>query len=163
MTRFFQKLSEKLGLTQTELKVNAFLIIILFLGGAVKFFNWEYEEPANNFDYSATDSIFYAAKIPEPNLLGNNAVDYNQESLDFNKRNFVANIKKTELAEKSVNLNTAGLEQLMTLPGIGVKTAQNIIAFRKANGGFSKLEDLLEIKGIASSKFNKIKKYIFIQ
>lgn len=55
-----------------------------------------------------------------------------------------------------VNLNTAGVAELNQLPGVGEKTAQAIIAHRDAIGGFKKIEQLLEVKGIGPSKFEKM-------
>ena len=46
---------------------------------------------------------------------------------------------------------------LSQLPGIGQKTAKNIIEYRKKVGSFSKAEDLLNIKGIGKSKLEKIR------
>ncbi len=50
----------------------------------------------------------------------------------------------------------------MKLPGIGEKTASNIIEFRNSRSGFNNLTELKEVKGIGETKFEKIKKYLFI-
>ncbi len=48
-----------------------------------------------------------------------------------------------------VNINTAGAEELMTLPQIGPARAQAILAYREANGPFTSLEQLDEVEGIS--------------
>jgi 5'-nucleotidase/UDP-sugar diphosphatase len=63
---------------------------------------------------------------------------------------------------KLVNINTAGSEELQTLPGIGPKTAEKIIQYRTANGPFEKIEDIMKVKGIAQGKFSKIKDKITV-
>ena len=52
------------------------------------------------------------------------------------------------IAEGAVNINTAGLEELMTLPGIGEVRARAIIDDREANGPFAYPEELTRVKGI---------------
>ncbi|RYP86537.1 ComEA family DNA-binding protein [Nocardioides guangzhouensis] len=47
-----------------------------------------------------------------------------------------------------VNLNTAGLEELDTLPGVGPVTAQSILDWRGAHGGFQSVDQLLDVDGI---------------
>lgn len=59
-----------------------------------------------------------------------------------------------------VNLNTADVAELNKLPGVGEKTAQAIIAHREAIGGFRSLEQLLEVKGIGPSKFEKMRAHL---
>lgn len=59
-----------------------------------------------------------------------------------------------------VNINTATLEQLDTLPGIGPKTAQNIIDYRNANGAFESIENIQDVPNIGQVTFDKIKDLI---
>lgn len=68
----------------------------------------------------------------------------------------VAQQSKSIPAEK-VNLNTATSEQLQTLPGIGPALAKTIIDYRAKTGKFTKIEELLNVKGIGEKKFQQIK------
>lgn len=61
-----------------------------------------------------------------------------------------------------VNINTATLEELMTLNGIGEKTALKIIEYRENNNGFLTIEELMEVDGIGEAKFEKIKNYVTV-
>ncbi len=61
-----------------------------------------------------------------------------------------------------VNLNTASLEELMTLKGIGQSRAEDIIRYRKEAGGFSKIEDIMKVPGIKDAAFQKIKENITV-
>ena len=60
-------------------------------------------------------------------------------------------------SKTTLNLNTATLDQLTALPGIGPKTAELILQYRTKNGGFKKIEELMNIKGIGEKSFLKIK------
>jgi len=61
-----------------------------------------------------------------------------------------------------VNLNTASAAQLEGLPGIGAKTAQRILEYRQKSGGFKKIEDLMNVKGIGEKSFLKLKPHITV-
>lgn len=61
-----------------------------------------------------------------------------------------------------ININTATKEQLMTLSGIGESKAMTIIEYRKQNGGFNTIEDIMKIPGIKEETFSKIKEYITV-
>ena len=56
-----------------------------------------------------------------------------------------------------VNLNTASAADLESLPGIGKSTAQRIVEYRQKSGGFKKIEELMNVKGIGEKSFLKIK------
>ncbi len=64
------------------------------------------------------------------------------------------------IIDHRISINQANLEELKTLPGIGPSIASKIIEYRNENGLFQKLEDIMLIKGIKKSIFNKIKDLI---
>lgn len=65
-------------------------------------------------------------------------------------------------ATELVNINTASLEELDSLPGIGPTIAQRIIDYREEHGGFQTVEDLLNVSGIGPSTFDQIKDLITV-
>ena len=56
----------------------------------------------------------------------------------------------------SVNLNSANAEQLSSLPGVGIKKAEAIIAYRELNGEFESIEELVNVKGIGPKMLAKL-------
>jgi comEA protein len=60
------------------------------------------------------------------------------------------------------NLNTADQAALEKLPGIGPATAKAIIEFREKNGGFKKVEELMNVKGVGEKTFLKLKDLVTI-
>jgi competence ComEA-like helix-hairpin-helix protein len=61
-----------------------------------------------------------------------------------------------------LNLNTATLEQLQLLPGIGPKMAERILEYRKTKGPFQTTEQIMDVKGIGAKKFEKLKPFLKI-
>ena len=61
-----------------------------------------------------------------------------------------------------VNLNTATLEQLEALPGVGPATAQAILAFRDKEGSFNSVEALLDVRGIGDAKFEALRELVTV-
>jgi len=106
------------------------------------------------FSYKTEDSLFNAA-------LSNSVI---KDSLSLHRGNIVqAKNKKVIPASKIINMNSALVPELILLPGIGEKTAQAIIEYRKKHGKFSSIEEILNIKGIGIKKLDKIKMFICIE
>ncbi|HBP24111.1 MAG TPA: hypothetical protein DD632_01225 [Oribacterium sp.] len=61
-----------------------------------------------------------------------------------------------------INLNTATLEELDALPGVGPSTAQNIITYRETYGGFAAPEEIMNVKRIGEKTYEKLKDYISV-
>ena len=62
----------------------------------------------------------------------------------------------------TVNLNTATAAQLEALPGIGKATAERILEYRQKNGGFKRIEDLMNVRGIGEKSFLTLKPLVTV-
>ena len=61
-----------------------------------------------------------------------------------------------------VNVNTATPDQLELLPGVGTARARAIVAHRKQQGGFRKVGDLLDVKGIGESMLQRMRPFVTV-
>jgi competence protein ComEA len=62
-----------------------------------------------------------------------------------------------------VNVNTASAEELSMLPGVGPARARAIVELRQQRGGFKRVEDLLEVKGIGDAGLAKLRPFIALE
>ena len=68
--------------------------------------------------------------------------------------------QESSIEDGKVDLNKATVEQLCTLPGVGVSRAESIVAYREEHGAFQKIEDIKNVTGIKDGLFEKIKEKI---
>ena len=74
----------------------------------------------------------------------------------------VSAVEANDGGEK-ININTADAEKLMTLTGIGESRAAAIIEYRENCGGFKKIEEIMDVKGIGTGIFSKISSLICVK
>ena len=76
--------------------------------------------------------------------------------------NTAVNSTDSHIQTGKININTADVDELISLPGIGETKARAIIEYREAYGGFVSTEEIMEVKGIGQSTYEKIKELITI-
>ena len=72
-------------------------------------------------------------------------------------------VPDTAEAVSKININTADAESLMSLKGIGAVKADAIIEYRRQNGPFKSIEEIMNVKGIKKATFEKIKDSITVE
>ncbi len=102
---------------------------------------------------SDMDDLFQIAELLE------NA-DFSSFSLNSKLYNDQLIIVPEIIEEKKISINSADIEELCTLPGIGPKIAQRILDYRIKQGSFLSLEEIKNVSGIGNVKFKRIKELI---
>jgi len=142
------------------------LIFLLLLTLTVK----EYASSGNEqkFDFKIQDQKFAAEiKASASSVTDSTNSTLTAESSDStvkktkNSRKNNKNNKLT-ISQKIININTAGIDELTTLPGVGPKMAEKILEHRKINGSFKTIEAIRDVKGIGEKKYEKLKDRISI-
>lgn len=109
------------------------------------------KDNADLTNINLAEKVVDECKIYIPEKKDNDS-ENNNEKINYDQ--------KSNEVKKSVNINTANIAELQTLPGIGQATAEKIIEYRKKNGKFSKIEDIKNVRGIGEAKFEDLKEYI---
>mgnify|MGYP001596555621 CR=1 FL=1 len=99
---------------------------------------------------------------PAPKIQITNSQQSIVHSQKGSQTNSTTNISKRKPQTFTININQAELEDLQLLPGLGPKTAERIIEYRKNNGKFKQKEGIMNVKGIGEKKFEKWKDLITI-
>lgn len=69
---------------------------------------------------------------------------------------------QAQATSQTININTADVKMLQTLPRIGPKIAQRVVSYREENGAFKAVEDIKKVRGIGEKTFEKLKPLISI-
>ena len=112
-------------------------------------------------------NVFDGQKVIVPQTQETIKIEYSTFFLEQNKepeqQENQAVPEDDDAVSPSVNINTADVQELDLLPGIGEKLAENIIAYRIENGSFQTIEEIKNVPKIGDSIFEKIKNYITTQ
>lgn len=153
LKKFFSRISEKTGLTQYEVKAVISFALLLAIGMIYSYYN-NRPEKIKRYDYSVQDSLYNA-------IIGSTRAEIDS-AMDSSATSLSHKAEKTEklLPGQKIKINSAPEEKLCMIPGIGIKTADEIIIARQRGVVFKKSSDLLEVKGIGKKKLVKLMPFI---
>ncbi|MFN3135075.1 MAG: ComEA family DNA-binding protein [Candidatus Kryptonium sp.] len=153
MKNFIKKINDTIGLTKSESIVFWFLIIAFAFGIIVKLVYGDVVKVgASKYDYSVFDKEFEKRSAEIEKFVSIRSDTLPESSGERSAELSVSSFK--------VNINTATKEELMKIPGVGSKTAEQIIKHRETYGKFERIEDIMNVKGIGQKKFEKMKNYL---
>ncbi|MFA6233089.1 MAG: helix-hairpin-helix domain-containing protein [Bacteroidota bacterium] len=171
--------AHRAGFTQNEAGVIVFLVVALLAGGMLEAFrssNAQAQDARTQDTQTQTaqrpdaqarqdvrqalaeqDSVF-AARSMEPAAARPSSTRNGMEEPPGSSTS-----RKTSKQPGIIGLNSAMERDLEKLPGIGPATAEKIVAYRKENGRFARIEDLMLVKSIGPKKFEKIRHFITLE
>lgn len=136
-------------------KVSDEMVVIIYTKDQIK------EAREKEFLAPSVNDTCVCPEITNDACLDNNTSKKEDSSAD-SKIDSSEDNKTDNTTDEKININTASLEELQTLSGIGESKAQAIIDYREENGEFSKPEDILEVSGIGETLYEKIKDNITV-
>lgn len=98
-------------------------------------------------------------KIENDACLNNNN---NSNKSSTSSKSTTKSSKETATSTDKININTASLDELQKISGIGESKAQAIIKYREENGNFNKIDDIMNVSGIGEALYEKIKDNITV-
>lgn len=122
----------------------------------------KYVENNNSCPATINDACIVETDRVTSTNTNSNTSTKTSSSKTINKSTSKSNSSTTKSTNQVVNINTATLSELQTIPGVGESKAQAIITYREENGGFKSIEEITNVSGIGDSTFEKIKNNITI-
>ncbi len=159
--KFIEKLNQRFGFTKNESLVVFFLIGMFLIGGIFKIFFTTQSRNEQQFDYSLLDSELIARSSQSSDSLQEKPIVQQPNSVrtdSLSKKN-----QGDFSSKKTININTANVDELTQLPGVGPSVGHRIVDYRNEHGKFSSLEDLRNVKGIGAKKIEKLKLFLRVE
>lgn len=139
------------------------LAMLALTMGVVFWIGWQAPQATVKDTVSVVGTEAGPLSVTAPAEVENKVVDQSVHRVSVAKTPVATKITRPESPKRGLlNLNRASAEDLESLPGIGAVLAQRVIGYRKSVGQFQTVEELREVKGIGSKKFDRIKPLVTV-
>ncbi|MEP1151097.1 MAG: helix-hairpin-helix domain-containing protein [Balneola sp.] len=148
---------ERLQITRKErVVISALLILILLMVSLSAFIKDAYEESRANYEELLTEFEVKSEAIQNKRL---------EDAEKYSAQEKVVEEKSAQVVTEAlvININTANINELQKLNGIGKTYAQRIVDYRTENGEFKSIEELLKVKGIGKKRLDNLKAFITLK
>jgi len=156
--------------------ITVFLVIAVIAGGVMLTVKHRESQPteialSQTVPSQESGEVYISGAVANPGIYSLKEGDTIQTLLsdagiapdaDFSHIKIYIPEKGETQSPQKIDINRANPWLLESLPGIGETRAQAIVDYRKENGLFKRIEDLLQVKGIGQGTFDKIKEYITV-
>lgn len=148
---------ERLQITRKErVVISALLILILLMVSLSAFIKDAYEDSRANYEELLTEFEVKSEAIQNKRL---------EDAEKYSAQEKVVEEKSAQVVTEAlvININTANINELQKLNGIGKTYAQRIVDYRTENGEFKSIEELLKVKGIGKKRLDNLKAFITLK
>lgn len=154
-------LAHRAGFTRSEAAVIVFLAATLLSGATIRALQRDENGAPEDIRQSLSrqDSVF-AAQAGAQVVASSGTNESDGKATSTEERSGGSDAGETP---SIVDINTATGRAFETLPGVGPATAEKIIEHRRVHGPFSRIEDLMKVKGIGPKKFEKLRQFITVK
>lgn len=161
--KIFHHIQSATGATKSEVVVVLGLVVVLLLGHALgrctSGIVSPVDEPVSHVEVlRRLDSLLVASEPQADSTQGDADARRDRANASQHQRS-PSSILRSSASRSRVNINTASITQLQTLPGVGQATAERIIEHRRQTP-FRRPEDIMLIRGIGEKKFAKMQPFI---